>query len=425
MPRLVLRKRAHVGALLLAGGALLGASASGIASALVAGAAGTAQERAALERAVRWQPDHAFYWYRLARWEEFSLEGDLNRALEHYWHATELNPHESRYWLDLADALALAGQPATAQASLARALEVAPRTARVLWRAGNFWLRAGEPERAFPSFRQALLADPSLVFPVVESCDRAVADPARVLREAVPRQASMRSAYLQYLVLQKDLPPAATVWRLLTELGEPFEIEPVLPYLDELILAEQPEAAAAAWADLHALELLPGQPGDGGEKLYNASLGAPLLNRGFDWRVHETAGVWVTRGAGRAGDSARALVVHFAGEKNLHYRHFFQYVPVAPNTRYRFAAWMKAEEITTDSGPRLEVADAYATQAPLSRSADLQGTTDWQRVEVEHTTGPGVRLLRVGLVRLPSERLGGEIRGTLRAAGFSLRAVEP
>jgi hypothetical protein len=117
------------------------------------------------------------------------------------------------------------------------------------------------------------------------------------------------------------------------------------------------------------------------------------------------------------------VVLEFSGEDNLSCRCFHQLVLVQPNTLYRFEAWVKTEGITTESGPRLEVADAYSAGPPPAYSPSLVGTSDWQLLTVNFRSGLQTRLVRVALVRLPSARLHGRFAGTVRATEFSFRAT--
>ncbi|HXE75965.1 MAG TPA: hypothetical protein VNN18_10070 [Candidatus Xenobia bacterium] len=382
----------------------------------------TARDEATLRRAVRLEPDNADYWHRLGQWEEQSFgEGSVPRALENYRRATELNRFESRYWLDLANLLELTGERAQAEAAVASALRVDPRSPQTLWRVGNFWLRTAEPQRAFPYLQQALLADPSLAAALLQTCHKAIGDPEVLLREVVPHEPRFLLVYLRVLVRAQLTAAAAPVWRRLVEIGGGFEARQALFYVNHLLDTAHVADALEAWNDLKRLRLIPvGAQSE--ELLYNADLRQPILNGGFDWRAVELPRVSVTLEPG-AGEEAPAVVIRFSGEDNLDYHHFYQLVPVEPNQRYRFTAWMATAGVTTESGPRLEVFDPYDSQLPPARSAALIGDSARQQLLVDFTSGPRTRVLRVGVARLPSRRLAGEIRGTVRASEFSLRRV--
>jgi len=422
--QLSLASPARRAAALLLGLGILAVFAAGIVRWFEAARGWGAEDKPALERALGYAADDARLHHRLGRWEQFSLaEGDLGRAVTHYRRAAALNPYESLYWLDLADALQLAGDAPGAQDALGKALQADPRTPDTLWRIGNFWLRTSTPERAFPYFRQVLATRPLLTPLVIQVCHRTFRDPELLLREVLPPEAPYLLSYLRQLVRAGESDPAgaARVWAALIRLRHPFDPHEALPYLDFLIRMRELQPAIRAWSDLKAAGLL-GAAADSppGELLHNPDLRAPILNGGFDWRVEPAPHVTVTLGPGRRGEQPPAVAIQFSGEENLHYRGFYQYVVVEPNRRYRFRAWLRAQGITTESGLRLEVADGYAPERNVARSPGLVGNTDWVAEEVEFAAGPETRLLRVGLVRLPSHRLTGEIRGRVEAGEFSL-----
>jgi len=425
LPQLALQSAAHRLLALAAGLLVLGGAAAGIVRGYQASRARAAWNPESLARAVRLEPDNAAGWHRLGRWEELSLsQGNLERARDHYREATRLNPYESRYWLDLANILAVTGAPQEAEAAAGQALSVDPHTPATLWAAGNFWLRTAEPQRAFPYLRAALEADVGLAPALIQSCHNAVRDPEVVLREVLPPRPRFYLVYLWLLLRQDEAAGAARVWRALVELGGDFKAEQALFYVDNLIDAGDADSAVQAWNDLKRLKLVP-EAGDPEELLYNAALRRQTLNGGFDWRVVDHPHVSVTQGSGRPGSPAAAVVIRFSGEDNLYYRHFFQFVLVEPNTRYRFEAWASSENISTESGVRLEVYAPHDSAASPAYSTGLVGTSDWQPLAVEFTTGPRTRLVRVGIVRLPSQRVEGRIRGVVRATEFSLRRVGP
>ncbi|MFQ5723306.1 MAG: tetratricopeptide repeat protein, partial [Terriglobia bacterium] len=302
--------------------------------------------------------------------------------------------------------------------------QVDPRTPETLWRAGNFWLRAGEPARAYPYFHRALAAQPNLAPLVAQVSHRLLGDPDLVLRQALPAQPRFFLVYLRYLLTIEDNAAAARVWDRLVEQGGSFPVRQGLFYLDSLIGHQQASEAEKVWNDLKRLGLVAGgSSSPEGELLHNSDLRQPILNGGFGWRAVGVANVNLSRGPARPGSQTPALVIRFVGDENLDYRHFFQYVLVEPNRRYRFQAWMSTEEITTESGPRLEVAE-LGRGGGVERSPGLVGSNDWVLEQVELTTGPQTRLLRVGIVRLPSRRVSNHIRGTVRASEFSLRRLE-
>lgn len=85
---------------------------------------------------------------------------------------------------------------------------------------------------------------------------------------------------------------------------------------------------------------------------------------------------------------------------------------VSPGRRYRLQAFLKTEAITTDSGPCLEVRDAYDPGALDKFSEDLTGNTDgWTSFILDFETGPKSEIVIVALARLPSRKFDNLIAG--------------
>src|ERR1700730_10511489 len=79
-------------------------------------------ELPSLQRAVRLSPGNADYRHRLGRYFAF-VAGDPQSAIESFRSAVELNPHDARYWFDLAAAYQVTGDLTGQRAALDRALQ--------------------------------------------------------------------------------------------------------------------------------------------------------------------------------------------------------------------------------------------------------------------------------------------------------------
>jgi hypothetical protein len=86
---------------------------------------------------------------------------------------------------------------------------------------------------------------------------------------------------------------------------------------------------------------------------------------------------------------------------------------------------MKTENITTDSGPRLEVYDAYNAAGVNKLTDDLTGTSDgWTSLLLDFATGPQTELIVVRLVRLPSKKFDNLISGKVWLDDVQLTPVQ-
>ena len=150
-----------------------------------------------------------------------------------------------------------------------------------------------------------------------------------------------------------------------------------------------------------------------------------MLNMGFDWRIVSVQGIYAGLDTSTYHSPSHALLVQFPGKQNLQYQHVYQYVKVSPGQSYRLQAFMKTEDITTDSGPRLEVYDAYNAAALDKSTDDLTGTSDgWTSLLLDFATGPKTELIVVRLVRLPSKKFDNLISGKVWLDDVRLAPVQ-
>jgi hypothetical protein len=144
----------------------------------------------------------------------------------------------------------------------------------------------------------------------------------------------------------------------------------------------------------------------------NGSFEHDILNGGLDWRVVPAEGAVVSLDSQDAFKGTRALRIEFNGRRNLDYGHVYQYVAVQPNTRYRFSGAIRVIGITTDSGPRFQVFDAFDKGKLFQSTEGTQGTSSWSSQQLEFKTKSDTHLLIVRVARPPSEKLDNQIGGT-------------
>ncbi len=107
------------------------------------------------------------------------------------------------------------------------------------------------------------------------------------------------------------------------------------------------------------------------------------------------------------------MKVTFDGTKNVNFQHLAQYVPVNPSTRYRFTAYLRTEEISTDRGVGFRIYD-HANPPALDLAAEeLRESHPWTRQALDFQTGSETHLIVIALRRAPSEKLDNKIRGTV------------
>lgn len=383
-------------------------------------AAGYAQVAAEqpLRRAAELEPWNAAHHYRLGRYA-FMLQQDHAAAIPHYRRATRLNPHEGRYWLDLAAAYQVAGDSAALRDAVRRALQANPKTPEIQWIAANLLLLDGDREGGNAVLRNLLADSRGYSRDALELAWRASGDAAFVLRKTVPPDPRVQAAWLAYMVENDQAEAAAQAWQALKSGGRPFAAQDAFPYLDYLLRKKQGAAAAVVWRDLvQADKSLQGYvaPDDA---IVNGGFEQKVLNGGADWRHDPRGGVSLRVQSSEAHQGSRALAVEFDGSPSD--AGIVQLVPVQPNTSYVLRAFVKSPEFAGVSGPRLAV-DDMNQGSRLLLGEELGGASDWRQTSGTFTTGASTQVIALRLVREPAKT---RVRGRLLLDDVSLTVAKP
>jgi len=367
-----------------------------------------------LRRATQLDARNSEHFLRLGRQEQYNItEMNSELALAHFQRATELNPRDPAPWLELSAAHNFRGEAAEAEACLRRADRLAPNLPHIQWVIGNFFLLQGNTDEAFRHFQVVLAGTPNYNQILFRTAWKASEDGAKILDELIPARVSTQFDYLYFLLREKRFAEAQEVWKRVASGSEAFEPGQAAGFIDHLIAGHLPAEAAQVWDGLRARGLIkPTYQPTAQNMLVNGDFEEDILNMGFDWRVASVEGVVTGIDSTVFHSPSRAQQITFSGKANLEYRGVYQFVRVEPGRSYRLQGFLKTEGITTDSGPRLEVHDAYDPSALLLFSDSLTGTsTGWSQAILDFTAGPKTKLVVVGVARLPSRKFDNLIAG--------------
>jgi hypothetical protein len=376
--------------------------------------------------AIQWEPWNPEYRAGLARALQRPLKpGDLPEVISSYEKAIQLSPQNATYWARLGQAYDWAGRGRDARIAYERARFLYPNSPAMNWAIGNFYFREGKMEQALHAVQKAVSGDPDLRRPAFDLAWRATADGDLIAREMIPPQADIYFSYLDYLLATERLGEATKVWGRLIALGLPFNSQAAFPYLDALIQRRQIHQLTSAWSVLrkrnpstlststHDINLVT-----------NGDFESQILNGGLDWRINPTAGAVVSLDSLTFFDGLRSLRISFDGKQNISDALIFQYVPVKPNTFYLFNGHMRAQGITTDSGPRFQIRDADDPDGFFLQSEGVVGNSPWLRQELEFKSAPDTRLLEIRVARPSSAKFDGRIAGTVWVDQVALQPME-
>jgi hypothetical protein len=377
----------------------------------------------AIQTAMRWDPANPEYYDALGTLMHLYADGgNSNEIVQLYESATRLSPHDAQFWADLGDGYDWAGRSHDALDAFQHARDLFPNSPDINWRLANFYVRAGKIPEALDALRMVLLEDGTAARKVFTLATNATRDKEAIL-EILPPQAPVFFVYLNFRIEKGDIAGAEEVWARFLQRDLPFDLREAFPFFDALIQHKELGQLSETWSAL--AQRFPAQiqrvvPGS--SLVTNGSFEFDILNGGFDWRVIPTDGAVVGLDSVGALEGSRALRVTFDGSRNIEYGHVFQYVPVQANTRYRFSGHMRAQAITTDSGPRLQICDAYDMSRLLVSTENLVGTSGWSEQHAEFRTPADTRLLLVRLIRPVSNKLDSQIAGTVWIDSVRLNA---
>jgi hypothetical protein len=367
-----------------------------------------------LERAIKLDPSNADYHMRLAGLYEYSpVDFQLAKAEEHFRRATYLDPYDPQTWLGLAMAMEFQGRQGEAEACLRQVHLLAPNLPAYQWPIANFYLLLGNTDEAFRHLRVVLAGTGQYDSHVFDLAWKAMPKGEKILQQLIPERISTELSYLDFLVSQHRLDEAQAVWKRIVAGGEQFSPGRSSPYIDNLIGARRAAEAYQVWTDLQKKGLIPYSSLPSEKNLIsNGDFEDELLNFGFAWRVFPVEGVYAGSDTSTYHSPSHAFLVQFSGKENVFYQYLYQFVKVSPGQSYHLRAFMKTEGITTDSGPRLEVYDAYNAAALHKLTDDLTGTSDgWTPMLVDFVAGPKTELIVVRLIRFPSRKFDNLIAG--------------
>src|SRR2546428_6576605 len=262
--------------------------------------------------------------------------------------------------------------------------------------------------------------------PVFDLAWRAGIDQLDILREMIPADTASLLAYLDFLAATERLDEASQTWARLLRSGARIEPQAAFPYLDALIRHDRMEELEAAWAAVlershSGLRHRSFDP----NRITNGSFEDDILAGGLDWRVLPTEGVIVDVDSRAFFDGVRSLRIRFDGKHNVSYSHVLQYVPVKPNSVYRFIGYVRAQGLTTDSGPRFQICDAKDASRLAVESEPVTGTRNWSPRQLEFRTGPEPRLAACRVPRRSSPMFVNRIsRALLVARGWLFSVAE-
>jgi hypothetical protein len=359
-----------------------------------------------LEWAVRLDPWNDQYRAWLG---EYLLSGVRPRiAVPFLNKALDLNPGESKYWLDLANAFHLQGERAEENFALAQAVSVDPKSPETAWAAAMAYTSLGETSLALKQLRVAMEGDPSLQAAALDRCWRLSPDTDYLLRDVLPRDAEVTAQLLDLLISKNETAAAANAWSRLAELQQPVERSFVFRYVQYLIGNHGFAQARIVWNQAAKLAGLAEYQSSTDNLVINGDFRLPLLGTDFDWTYDQTSDATHYLDPTQSPSGHRSLEIIF-DSRGLEDAGIRQLISLTSNTRYDFAAYSKTENLLGAGGVRFVVED-FVNGHTWFASDDLKSDGAWTQTKGQFITGPDAQLAVLRIQRFPA---GDAIRGKL------------
>jgi tetratricopeptide (TPR) repeat protein len=389
-------------------------------------ALGKSAEVSSVQRALALDPDNAALHDLLGQLDANSVEAsDLVAGVAQERRATALNPYKADYWVNLGSACESVGDQSCADQAYQRALDLSPMVPMVWWEAGNHYLRAGQVQSALPCFHRLLELSPDYAAPAFALTLRAYRDPMMILDKVVGNERDPRRelAFADFMSANDQFDAARQAWTRIARGGAPFPFAAAQPYLERLLARGRYEEAQAIWSNLQERGVI-AKPydSDPGNLVFNGGFEQAPLDAGFDWRAQPSAFVSVDFADASSFEGAHCLRVDFPVGQNDEFAPVYQIIPVVPHQAYTLAAYVRSRDITSDSGPRLRVADPACPSCLDAWTDNTLGSTAWHAVTLRFSTGPQTQVVRISVWRPRSRSFPMEISGSFWLDQVSVRA---
>ena len=339
---------------------------------------------------------------------------DVPKAILEYTEALRREAVSPYRWADLGAAYQAANDVDRARSCYQRALELSGGVPQIWLRVANFHFDQGDYDDAVSLAARVLKIVPDYDDVLFSYFDHWLTDPDPVFR-AIGSNRRAITSYTQHLINSGNMQKASRAWHLMRR-SKWNDSRVTASYIDGMLRAHRYAEAREDWVawvgpdcgeypDRNLLF-------DGGFELENG--GSPLA-----WRIEPSEQFETARDNSIVHSGRWSLRIKFLGNENVEYANLSQTTWVTPG-RYSLRAWIRADNITTDEGLRLELDDAEVPARLTLTSLPITGTSNWRLIEQSFTIGPSTNLLIIRAMRHHSRKFDNKINGTAWLDDISL-----
>jgi hypothetical protein len=218
--------------------------------------------------------------------------------------------------------------------------------------------------------------------------------------QALPAEPQSEFDFLRELTKQHEDAAADEAWHRILALQQAFPPQLSFFYLDYLFQERSTLRLDRAWDDLTDSHPEFRNYERSENRIVNSGFELPFLNGGLDWRYEPAQDMEVLLDDAVAHSGRRSLCFSYSG-KPAYDSGWKQLIPVHPGSDYAFSVWVKSDRLTSSSGPRLAIVDAY-TGSTLAMTDDSLDTHNWHVLQETLRVPFETQLVAVKIVRSPA-----------------------
>ncbi len=329
------------------------------------------------------------------------------------------NPASPFRWCELGAALLDNGYVEDARTCFERALVLGPNLVSNLSLVSRFYDRIGERTESLKCSARILHLAPSYAQSILESYTSSSYRLIDTLNYGLPDDPPIACAYFRILLRSNEPETIRQAWTWLSERNIP-DRELTDLYIDYLVRIQDYGQAREL-----RLATLGTQRGNylSTEFIYNGGFEDEPSGSLFDWRISRAKGVEAARDIDTAHSGKYSLRIEFSGDTNVAFRHVAQDTLLGMGA-YRFRAFVRTEDISTDKGIALRIYDADSPGRLNYRTEQLTGTNGWTELGAQLVVGEDTERVRIEVVRDKSEKFDNLIKGRVWLDDITLTYAE-
>jgi hypothetical protein len=351
------------------------------------------------QMATSFAPKDPLTHWRIAQVSQKLLPLDQQaQAIVEYEQAVKLSPNDYRFWMALGTAYEQAGESASGEQALKRAVALAPSYAYPHWYLGNLLLRSGRYEEAFNELRIASEADSELQPQQFSLIWAIYSNDPEGLKNAIGNSQLARASFALYLLGQQRYDDGLRLWNSLPAEDKKANHETGESIVRNLINAHRYHDAVNVWNEIVPNERYHAQVGqifDGGFEEAISS-GPEMI---FGWQVKGAPQLQIGLDPTKRNNGLRSLRLVFQVRTNLDTVNVLQLVPVQPNSEYEFECYVSTEKLQSGSLPLVQILDASGGAVLGSSPQAPNGSSPWSRVAFSFKTGAKTEAVSLKVVR--------------------------